>query len=485
MMAREEVWVWTPSPSKQSLSDSRSSLQSFSGVDPLGDAHPEGASLSTASSLERNEVTTPELKVSRHSHYITQSTEEFSAPSSRVIRAQEHPASPSQIPESQATMPQFQGLETPPASESEDSLSLDSKSTSAEPSALSNGGLPTPGPSPDMSPVSDSLLDGHPGAIGELTPENAIVTTQERPTGEASAANQDQASLLGTKNGNGNSSQSGILREPTFDDFLNLSDDDIAEEQSQNKDSPDGQTQTVFPTHVSLIPRVRAASSLTLPSPFPSCPATVAAIEAARIAGRHNFDLIYIVNLWPEKGNGSDPQSTPTMWPRRAPASKDRMKGRFLAAYGLSTVKSPFRISTMVHKRILRTDGWIEYRNDDANADDFACGYACAFYQGQYSGPHTSGWPIGPTAAPKSMGRNIDRGIVFAAYRKPSRDSNKSGIHCDQSQLSSVYRDAEALVEMLVDTHTANQLRNPGAQTPYSDETGPLPVNNPMRASWC
>lgn len=389
--------------------------------------------------------------------------------------------SPSRMTGSNTTMSQLQRLDTPPASESEGSFSLDSKSTLAQPSALTHTGLPTPGPSPDMSPVSDSSLHGHPGAIGELNTDNIVEEVQQPVTIESFPTVPNQKSRLQTAVLDESTSQSAILKEPTLDDFLNLSDDDIAEEQVETRGGPE--SRPLPPTPPSLDPRERGVSLLTLPSPFHSRPATAAAIEAARIAARHNFDLIYVVNLWPEKGNGRDPQSTPTIWPTRAPRNKNRMRGRFLAAYGLSAVNSPFRISTTIHKRILRTDGWIEYLNDKAEPDDFACGYACAFYPGQYSRPRTPDSPARPTAGFKPMQRNIDRGIVFAAYRKPSRNSDNAEIHCDQQQLSSVYRDAEALIEMLIDTHMANRLRNSG-QSSYSDETGPLPVNNPIKTSW-
>lgn len=476
MIARDEVGSRTPSPRKQSLSDGPSSLaMSFSeAAGLLG-----GASSRAGSLLERSEVTTPELQVLRHSSHLSQPNEVFSASSSHPILAPEHPASLNHEARPKATMPHLQRLDTPPASDPEDSFSLDLKSTSVQPNALSHTGLPTPGPSPDMPPVSDSSLAGHPETIGVLDTNNVIGIAQGGSSREVTPVTRSFESQLSTVGDADDASQSGVLKEPTLDDFLHLSDDDIAEEQAGNKDGMRPQDRPLPPTPLSLVSRSRAASALTLPSPFYSRPATAAAFEAARIAARHNFDLIYVVNLWPEKGNSRDPRSTPTKWSCQAPKkNKSRMRGRFLAAYGLSTVKSPFRISTKVHRRILRSDGWIEYRNDEPKSDDFARGYACAFYRGQYGGTNA---PSGPTTAAKSGGENIDRGIVFAAYRKPSKDGERRDINCSQEQLSTIYRDAETLVEILIDIHMANRLRNPTGQLPYSDETGPMPMYNPMK----
>lgn len=426
----------------------------------------------------------PELQVLRHSSHISQPNEVFSASPSHPISAPEHPTTLDREAGSKATMPHLQRLDTPPASDPEDSFSLDLESTSVQPNALPHTGLPTPGPSPDMSPVSDSSLGSHPETTEVLDTGHVIQTAQEGPPEEVSPVTRNLGSQRPAVDDARVSSQSSVLKEPTLDDFLHLSDDDIAEEQAGNKDEMGARGRPFPPAPLSLVPRSRAASALTLPSPFYSRPATAAAFEAARIAARHNFDLIYVVNLWPEKGNSRDPRSTPTKWSCQGPKNKGRMRGRFLAAYGLSTVKSPFRISTKVHRRILRTDGWIEYRNDEPESDDFARGYACAFYRGRYGDPHAPSGPVGPTPAAKSGGENIDRGIVFAAYRKPSSDGEKQETNCSQAQLSTIYRDAETLIEMLIDIHMVTRLRNPGGQSPYSDETGPMPMHNAARGSW-
>ncbi|SPN96847.1 uncharacterized protein DNG_00367 [Cephalotrichum gorgonifer] len=382
-------------------------------------------------------------------------------------------------------MPEVQRPHTPPASDPEDIFSLSLSPTSIQTSSPPHIDLPTPGPSPDMSPVADASIYSNLQAIGDLNAGHAKESGQGGEGSEKSTfAHSTKSQRSSFTYPSDSSSGSVILKEPTLDDFLDLSDDDIAEEQTETHDEMEGRLRHASLTPRSSMSRSRAASLLTLPPPLYSRPATSAAFEAARIAGRHNFDLVYVVNLWPDRDNGLDPRSTPTACSYESRGRKSRMTGRFLAAYGLSTVKSPFRISTMVHKRILQADGWTEYRNDEAERDDFARGYACTFYRGQYGGPRAPSGAIGPKPASEPWAENIDRGIVFAAYRKPNSDGSKSAADCSKAQLSTIYRDAEALVEMLIDIHMANRLRAPPGPALYSDETGPMPTHKPMRGGW-
>lgn len=483
-MAREEVWARAPSPSKHSLSGSRSSIPvSLSGTDVLVDREFEEPPLGARSILERRKVTSPELEVLRHSSHISRLEKELPVSPTHSISVPNQPAGSDQGATPEPTVPELRRLDTPPASETGGSFSSDLKSTSDQSNALQHTGLPTPEPSPDMGPVSDSSLGDHPETIEELNNSNASEATKEGLTANTSPVTQSPSSQHPTESDVSTSSQSTVLKEPTLDDFLHLSDDDIAEEQAEGEEELESPSQSLPPTPMSLAPRPRVPSPpMFSSSPFHSRPATAAAFEVARIAARHNFDLIYVVNLWPDECNERDPQATPTKQ-LYVPSKTDQTKGRFLAAYGLSTVKSPFQISTMVHRRILQTDGWIEYRNDEAEPDDFARGYACAFYRGQYPG-HQIPNSVDRTEAPfKTREANIDRGIVFAAYRKPSDSHDKSAVNCSQAQLCAIYRDAEALVEMLIDTHMTNRLRNPPTDalySLYSDETGPLPTPSYM-----
>lgn len=237
--------------------------------------------------------------------------------------------------------------------------------------------------------------------------------------------------------------------------------------------------QNTSPAPSVLAPSVasnRNHSLLTLSPPYSSRPATVAAFEAARIAKRYNFDLVYVVNLWPDKTRSStsslNQEQRASFDSRSSASSSAAMAGRLLAAYGLECVNSPFQISANIHGKILRSGGWIEYRNQEDCPNEFARGYACAFYTGRYSKNDSIHSNASTTVKPSL----VDRGIVFAAYRKPRDDGSVLGIHSDKAELAKVYQDAEALVEMLIDIHVANKLRQPTSQPQDVDETGPMPV---------
>lgn len=251
---------------------------------------------------------------------------------------------------------------------------------------------------------------------------------------------------------------------------------------------------------------------------FPATlPATAAAFEAARIAIKYGFDLVYVVNLWPTRmGNnhsnhlpnfarfrGIPVPTSPTQAPRtpsppsspvssssfsendsgfegsphpypRKKSSSGAITGRLLAAYGLPAITYPFRISAPVHQKVLRTEGWLEYRSENCAQDEFARGYSCAFHTGHYShhrGRHrreradegatssddtsdaTS--PTSPLHPPRrtAQAKLANRGVVFAAFRLPRDDGTP--IASDTAELDALYRDAELLVDLVTDVHTA------------------------------
>ncbi|KAH7319952.1 hypothetical protein B0I35DRAFT_224236 [Stachybotrys elegans] len=256
-------------------------------------------------------------------------------------------------------------------------------------------------------------------------------------------------------------STSSILREPDFSDFLSLSDDDIAEEAA------------LPPMALSISPpNPNAATLMTLSPPRTSRPATAAAFEAARIANRYDFDLVYVVNLWPDNTSLQPDADV-------SPMSLEKpMVGRLLAAHGLHHVPSPLQISSNVHAIILRTEGWIEYSNPAAQKHDLARGYACAFYTGQYAGRGGSVDSNASHASSRSAsGRRLsgvpDRGIVFAAYRLPRPSPHLLGVDLGKQDLGNLHRDAEALVEMLIDIHVANRLRQPPSFS-HTQTEGPI-----------
>lgn len=374
----------------------------------------------------------------------------------------------------QVTIPHSR-LDTPPASDPEDNDSCtQSLRIKPVPEVPRRMPPPTPRESPEVSPTRESRLQGPKPA--ETVDHVAFKVNQ-------AGNDSDQASLHRSysQSSIAPSAQisfcSSTLREPDFNEFLNLSDDDIAESTPESPILPPVEScnePALPPMDLSISSMEPLGSSLlTLSPPRASRPAAVAAFEAARIARRYDFDLVYVVNLWPDNvaarisGTATEEIST----------GPKPMVGRLLAAHGLQHVPSPLQISSLVHTTILRSDGWIEYRNQQASSHDLARGYACAFYTGQFA-KSTSGKnsPVSGVL----LSERIDRGIVFAAYRKPRAGTEKLGRAFNEEELGELHRDAEALVEMLIDIHVANRLRQPPARTSIPDETGPMPVQQPI-----
>ncbi|KAK4150263.1 hypothetical protein C8A00DRAFT_18169 [Chaetomidium leptoderma] len=307
------------------------------------------------------------------------------------------------------------------------------------------------------------------------------------------------------------------LKEPSLNDFLALSDDDIADGHAAPRAKPSASTPPTFalpPNPSSTSPPRKATQGayplLTLSPPLASRPATSAAFEAARIATKYQLDLVYVVNLWPghmSRPSRSSPVSplcgTPIATSRartttpsppsspasntsrsgddsgsesRAPAPAPRdtptttlrngsMTGRLLAAYGLPSIRYPFGISAPVHQKVLRTQGWLEYRNGTGARDEFACGYSCAFYTGH--SPARGGREAEEGAPDRDkLGKNklqkpkpANRGLVFAAFRLPREDGTP--VCSDAQELEELHQDAEALVDMLIESHMAQRPRRP------------------------
>jgi hypothetical protein len=191
------------------------------------------------------------------------------------------------------------------------------------------------------------------------------------------------------------------------------------------------------------------------------------------------------------------------------PSPRPLVAGRLLAAYGLSSLDGPFRPGMRAHKKILRegTDGWVEYRKTDARDNEFARGYARSYYTSteEMIPPRRASAPGGSTALSSSVAaaasglatrtegavavrqsfslaegslsaqrarknsaaasasasararagsgpaRRVTRGIVFAAYRRPR--GHGGTVHSSRAELDALERDAEALVELVLDFH--------------------------------
>lgn len=268
-----------------------------------------------------------------------------------------------------------------------------------------------------------------------------------------------------------------ILQEPTINDIYALSDEDIFETRPLTpasslppspppKDEGYVRLQRRTPTH--SLAHTRFPSALTLRSgqvtppvtptdpsfliPMPPSPSAGqrGAIMAAGIAKKYNFDLIYLVSLWPSAGgNQMDPSlRVEPQWPRRSTAAggsiytspKSKITGRYLAAFGLSQIGEPFKIQTRVLLKALRSEGWNEY--DDASAS-LSHGWACSFKTDYVSLENQ-----GVDAVWKSA-RN--RGIVFAGYTRRGKEANiPKDLLNKRAHLGRLHEDVKGLVDALV-----------------------------------
>jgi hypothetical protein len=306
------------------------------------------------------------------------------------------------------------------------------------------------------------------------------------------------------------STSDATLKEPSLTDFLALSDDDIADGRGAARTQPGASKPPTFalpphPLQASALRRPRdTPPMLTLSPPLARPTLAAAAFEAARIATKYQFDVVYVVNLWPShmsRANRSSPLSqscgTPvatsparvtTPSPPATPVSpassydsgfesrtppprdytRSALTGRLLAAYGLHYIGHPFRISAPVHQKVLRTQGWLEFRDRTGASDVLARGYGCSFCTG-YS--PARGQEADAVTTPDGKRRKLkdnppNRGIVFAAYRKPREDGTPVGSSAEE--LEALYKDAEALVDMLIDMdRTQRQRRAPVTGTPH------------------
>lgn len=277
-----------------------------------------------------------------------------------------------------------------------------------------------------------------------------------------------------------------VLDEPTFGDFLALSDDDIAESRPSTPSLiPNGQMLKTNPTTAETGMSRRDHYEAPVPRPIaPSCPSSgvsaassdtsassgglgqapsyrragaAAAFEAARIASRYGFDLVYVISLWPKRDS---PTCTSTPLPpsnHSQSCSRDSgishgnaitnnssgMSGRLMAAFGLNLFKSPFKIATAVHLKILQNKGWIEYRNSAAKETDFIRGYACSF------NVTNEGCRGSEASASAPQNHQSTSGIVFAAYKRPRSDVSSG---CGAQELAQLHEEARKLVDMLIES---------------------------------
>lgn len=362
-------------------------------------------------------------------------------------------------------------LDTPPSSDPEDASLPKYKSkpklSIVPPQApLTPDSSPSTGPLPDWHLKDDTTVDILDGSLCE-----DIQRQLEQPAKRESLASirQFNTGIIAEPPSPHSSASGSSLEEPDVFEFFSLSDDNVAEGRLDDCDM--SEMLRLVETPVTVAPSIsslpfRDAPLLTLEPPNASRTAAIAAFEAARIATRYNFEMLYVVNLWPENDNNRDRDSAVAL-----PPSSHDMTGRLLAAFGLHNGPSPFQISSDVHVKILQSEGWLEYRDEQAGVGSFGRAYACTFYPGQLHDRRSSESTSSTTQLLEATA--IDRGIVFAGYRMPNPDGSMPCMSVEE--LAYLRRDVEALVEMLIDIHVTVQLGLPLAQAQYAEESGSVP----------
>ncbi|KAK1586157.1 uncharacterized protein LY79DRAFT_517558 [Colletotrichum navitas] len=423
----------------------------------------------------------PPSSLSPASPFGTASTPGLLPPSYKVFPEHRHSSSVIQPPTRS---------DTPPSSDYEDDSSI--KGSQSRPSSSLSRNLPTPASSPEMKPVRDGQSRDF--ADLSLAKRKATAATIRRRREEKAAAIRRSQGHSRTPRSITSATQ--ILKGGDVTDFYTLSDDDILEEEPELEGALDSPIVAPAPLRFPPSPPTPSSTSSSFRTKRRTSSIHVddvakeGALQAAQIAAKHKFDLVYIVNLWPEStsesssptsrlsmdfssssASSSAPSSRPTsmrtslLGPMDGPMvdSAPGMTGRLLAAYGLSNLTSPFRISATVQSKILKQEGWMEYRCDDAQAGEFARGYGHAFHT------HTGRRSISGSRSPvtRDVSQN-DHGIVFAAYRYPSKDSRAVG--CSKQELEALRVDAEGLVDYLVAIHKARRLRDPMTLQTLIDE---------------
>lgn len=369
--------------------------------------------------------------------------------------------------------------DTPPASDNEDERNAQNRPSRQQ--ILSGHpvtALPTPETTPEMKPVPDTRAHKpkRDSGLHLATSGGRLFSPSKR---KAHKAELRKAQLQA-----GMSSSSRVLKGGNVKDFFSLSDDDIAEEgleeaneqtvgRPHTADSLGSQSETATAVTTATSPsqnREKNAKGLTTNSLEDA--AAYGAVQIARIAAKHRFDLAYIINLWPENPRCPPPSgcarssmlgSTDDIVVETAAG----MTGRLLAAYGLSKAPSPFCISAAVHAKILRHTSWVEYRAPDARPGEFSRGYGHAFHAGTTARKASTdptarerSFPA-TTAEPTNMLEIMDRGIVFVAYRQLRPDGTTR--ECPPAGLAALRVDVERLIDRLMAIHRATRLRSPVA----------------------
>lgn len=282
------------------------------------------------------------------------------------------------------------------------------------------------------------------------------------------------------------------IKEPTLDEFYALNDEDVAESlppilkpeadippTPPPKDPPQtpiGRSRSTRHAPIAPTTEINSFSGELTPPRTPTDSQFLAltyaptnasgasgAMWAASIAGAYNFDLVYVISLWPkaERDNSDlsrrssstscqhEAQDAEEGLPQGVVAgnSKSGMTGRLLAAYGLNEFGSPFRVHAQFHTKMLGFRGWKEYRDELASPGMISRGWTCSFHN-----DHVPAAPGGIGGERLAQGVTANHGIVFAAY---TRKTTKSVIPVNPSPkqtaiLGKLLYDAQTLIDALV-----------------------------------
>ena len=480
MMAREEVMV----SSTSTTSRTRSAPDAHPYAKHRCNGHCKTSSTSTTSSsiasaqtfprpprrssslCRRHDATLATLKERQYQPFPSASLDKKSTPptsmySPRLVSRQ---SAATATNSNVSVAPPVQRLDTPPPSDGEEEPGTYLARIKAQNAQDNTFASPTPKTSVDLFPMPRKSPNGmalqeplaKTGPCVDWISGNSQPKMSVRKAVSTSSLVPSKRAMLGE-----------ILDEPTFGDFLALSDEDIAEAGPTlplSQKNNDGVKEVVgqFPvqapsTKVAVPPSDCSAAIPTRSTSLSHKQSAAAAFEAARIASLYGFDLVYVVSLWPKKESSTPPSPLSSHISSCDSATSHEyvntnsflgLNGCLLAAYGLGLVQSPFKISTAVHQKILRHEGWIEYRNTDISKDDFARGYACSFY----ASSSCDFWRGSDSSMSLSKGSENDRGVVFAVYRKP-RQGYSTG--CDTQELASLHKDAKKFVDMLLSSQSS------------------------------
>lgn len=356
-------------------------------------------------------------------------------------------------------------IHSPPPSDGEEDHAPAAVEQPGSMSAMAASPDFTPQPSPKLAPVGDStilvcerenlMLDDATLSWRQMGSNARVPRSRLRRTQSALTLSTVAARIA----------KEHILQEPALDDIYALSDEDIAEAQpapptpapkDSPKHTPDQKVaaQIHTPQMVSINPSsgeitppdTPTYSNLLNPLLPSSSSGALGAIMAAGIAKKYNFDLVYLVSLWPSgQGDQIDAsRQSPSKSLQRGGATivanpKSRITGRYLAAFGDI---AGFHIDDRVFEKALASSGWNEARDRTATPDRIDRGWICSFYSESV-----------PTKSPNSADNMLHRGVVFAAFTKrrtkptiPAKPSPEQ-----KMVLNQLRDDAKVLVDALIE----------------------------------